>query len=297
MGVMPRKKKSSSKKGESLFTVDRFNQLKTALMPLVGPGLLFAAIFCALALLTYDAADAPSEFVAPANEGENIQNAMGSLGALLAARLFGTFGTGVWLAVIGAIMLLIQSIRGHETDHLWVRAGGVVMSTLALAALWAAFASGFGVLPDGNGGAVGAWIVGELSPRFGWLGTPIICGTGLAIGLWCAADRMLSPILARLPFAKLVQYCRESITVVINLVQPEPATAGGARAGGRKSKKAKPAATVAVLEPEDAEEEEWEEDEEEDEDEYELTDADEEDWEEEDEEEEDWEEEEEEEEE
>ena len=293
MDVMPRKKKSSSQKGESLFTVDRFNQLKTALMPLVGPGLLFAAIFCALALLTYDVADAPSEFVAPANEGENIQNAMGSLGALLAARLFGTFGTGVWLAVIGAIMLLIQSIRGHETDHLWVRAGGVVMSTLALAALWAAFASGFGVLPDGNGGAVGAWIVGELGPRFGWLGTPIICGTGLVIGLWCAADRMLSPILARLPFAKLVQCCRESITVVINLVQPEPATAGGARAGGRKSKKAKPAATVAVLEPEDAEEEEWEEDEEEDEDEYELTDADEEDWEEEDEEEEDWEEEEE----
>ncbi len=259
MGVMPGKKKSSSKKGESLFTIDRFNQLKTALMPLVGPGLLFAAIFCALALLTYDAADAPSEFVAPANEGENIQNAMGSLGALLAARLFGTFGTGVWLAVIGAIMLLIQSIRGQETDHLWVRAGGVVMSTLALAALWARFASGFGILPDGNGGAVGAWIVGELGPRFGWLGTPIICGTGLAIGLWCAADRMLSPILARLPFARLVQYCRESITVVINLVQPEPATAGGARSGGRKSKKAKPTATVAVLEPEDAEEEEWEE--------------------------------------
>ena len=292
---MPRKKKSSSKKGESLFTVDRFNQLKAALMPLVGPGLLFEAIFCALALLTYDVADTPSEFVAPANEGENIQNAMGSLGAPLAARLFGTFGTGVWLTVIGAIMLLIQSIRGHETDQLWVRAGGVVMSTLALAALWAEFASGFGVLPDGNGGAVGAWIVGELSPRFGWLGTPIICGTGLAIGLWCAADRMLSPILARLPFAKLVQYCRESITVVINLVQPEPATAGGARAGGRKSKKTKPAGTVAVLEPEDAEEEEWQEDEEEDEDdedEYELTDADEEDWEEEDEEE-DWEEEEE----
>ena len=292
---MPRKKKSSSQKGESLFTVDRFNQLKTALMPLVGPGLLFAAIFCALALLTYDVADAPSEFVAPANEGENIQNAMGSLGALLAARLFGTFGTGVWLAVIGAIMLLIQSIRGHETDHLWVRAGGVVMSTLALAALWAEFASGFGMLPDGNGGGRGRVDCGRTEPRFGWLGTPIICGTGLAIGLWCAADRMLSPILARLPFAKLVQYCRESITVVINLVQPEPATAGGARAGGRKSKKAKPAATVAVLEPEDAEEEEWEEDEEEDEDEYELTDADEEeeDWEEEDEEEEDWEEEEE----
>ena len=209
----------------------------------------------------------------------NIQNAMGSLGALLAARLFGTFGTGVWLAVIGAIMLLIQSIRGQETDQIWVRAGGVVMSTLALAALWAEFATGFGVLPDGNGGAVGAWIVGELGPRFGWLGTPIICGTGLAIGLWCAADRMLSPLLARLPFAKLLQYSRESITVVINLVQPEPATAGGARAGGRKSKKVKPAATVAVLEPEDVEEEEWEEDE--DEDEYELTDADEEDWEEE----------------
>ena len=285
---MPGKKKSSSKKGESLFTIDRFNQLKTALMPLVGPGLLFAAIFCALALLTYDVADAPSEFVAPANEGENIQNAMGSLGALLAARLFGTFGTGVWLAVIGAIMLLIQSIRGQETDQLWVRTGGVVLSTLALAALWAEFAPGFGVVPDGNGGAVGAWIVGELGLRFGWLGTPIICSTGLAIGLWCAADRMLSPILARLPFGKLVQYCRESITVVINLVQPEPVTAGGARAGGRKSKKAKSAASVAVMEPEDAEEEEWEE-----EDEYELTDADEEDWEEEEEEEEDWEEEEE----
>ena len=277
---MPGKKKSSSKKGESLFTIDRFNQLKTALMPLVGPGLLFAAIFCALALLTYDAADAPSEFVAPANEGENIQNAMGSLGALLAARLFGTFGTGVWLAVIGAIMLLIQSIRGQETDHLWVRAGGVVMSTLALAALWARFASGFGILPDGNGGAVGAWVVGELGPRFGWLGTPIICGTGLAIGLWCAADRMLSPILARLPFARLVQYCRESITVVINLVQPEPATAGGARSGGRKSKKAKPTATVAVGGTESTEEEEeWGEDEGEDE--YELMDAnEEEDWEE-----------------
>lgn len=281
---MPRKKKSSSKKGESLFTLDRFNQLKTALMPLFGPALLFAAIFCALALLTYDMADAPSEFVAPANEGENIQNAMGSLGALLAARLFGAFGTGVWLAVIGAIMLLIQSIRGQETDQIWVRAGGVVMSTLALAALWAEFAPGFGVLPDGNGGAAGAWIVGELSPRFGWLGTPIICGTGLAIGLWCAADRMLSPVLARLPFAKLGQYCRESITVVVNLVQPEPATAGGARAGGRKSKKTKPAAIVGVLEPEDVEEE-WEEDE----DEYELTDADQEDWEEEEEEE--WEEE------
>ena len=284
MEVMPRKKKSSSKKGESLFTLDRFNQLKTALMPLFGPALLFGAIFCALALLTYDMADAPSEFVAPANEGENIKNAMGSLGALLAARLFGAFGTGVWLAVIGAIMLLIQSIRGQETDQIWVRAGGVVMSTLALAALWAEFAPGFGVLPDGNGGAAGAWIVGELSPRFGWLGTPIICGTGLAIGLWCAADRMLSPILARLPFAKLGQYCRESITVVVNLVQPEPATAGGARAGGRKSKKTKPAAIVGVLEPEDVEEE-WEEDE------YELTDADEEDWEEEEEEEEEWEEE------
>ena len=80
----------------------------------------------------------------------------GSLGALLAARLFGTFGTGVWLAVIGAIMLLIQSIRGHETDHLWVRAGGVVMSTLALAALWAAFASGFGVLRTETAQARGA---------------------------------------------------------------------------------------------------------------------------------------------
>ena len=75
--------------------------------------------------------------------------------------------------------------------------------------------------------------------------------------------------------------------MVVNLVQPEPATAGGARAGGRKSKKTKPAAIVGVLEPEDVEEE-WKEDE----DEYELTDADEEDWEEEEEEEEEWEEEE-----
>ena len=57
MDVMPRKKKSSSIKGESLFTVHRFNQLKAALMPLFGPGLLFAAIFCALALLTYDVAE------------------------------------------------------------------------------------------------------------------------------------------------------------------------------------------------------------------------------------------------
>ena len=125
-------------------------------MPLVGPGLAVCGHLLCVGLLTYDVADTPSEFVAPANEGENIQNAMGSLGALLAARLFGTFGTGVWLTVIGAIMLLIQSIRGQETDQIWVRAGGVVMSTLALAALWAEFASGFGVLPDGNGGAVGA---------------------------------------------------------------------------------------------------------------------------------------------
>ena len=99
-------------------------------------------------------ADAPSES-SPANEGENIQMQWAAC-ALLAARLFGTFGTGVWLAVIGGIMLLIQSIRGQGPTNLgpggWRRDG-----TLALAGGPNLVGSEFCPTENGALWALGLW--------------------------------------------------------------------------------------------------------------------------------------------
>ena len=213
-------------------------------MPLVGPGSCLRPSSC-VGAVDLRRGRCTLGIRGPANEGENIQNAMGSLGHCWPLG-FRHVRHGVWLAVIGHHAA--DSIhRGHEptTFGSGRRRGHEHLGpgrTLGCIRQWVRGVAGR------KRRRCGRVDCGRTGPRFGWLGTPIICGTGLAIGLWCAADRMLSPILARLPFAKLVQYCRESITVVINLVQPEPATGGGS-SQWTQVKKAKPAATVAVLEP------------------------------------------------
>ncbi len=171
----------------------------------VGVALIGAALLCALALATYQPAD-PIFARAP------VENAAGSVGASLAALLFGIFGAGAFVLVAAMAVfgtrLLVGAGLPPLTSRFWVGAPLLLISIATLPPvlkgpfpeLFSGLAPGFvgGFLAEHQRWLLGTWgavlvngillLIGCLSASGLSMGTALI-GVGVVLG-WLGAGAL-----------------------------------------------------------------------------------------------------------
>ncbi|RLS52119.1 MAG: DNA translocase FtsK [Planctomycetota bacterium] len=239
----------------------------------------FAAwVLVALALVSFDAADAPSRTVASWNQPP--ANLMGAVGALVALTVYEAFGFGAWIPMLLGGVALWATFTGRAISHPVVRAVGAVIAMIALSALHATWFPRLGSLAGAEAGLIPQWFAQQFVARFNGVGTSLILLLALVLGLMVAADELLGMLPKA--FARVGEALeplwktdwRGLIARATAKPQPAVATVGGAAAAATDEPKARPmrrktraeadvAATedsnVAVLDAEDAEAEEAEE--------------------------------------
>jgi S-DNA-T family DNA segregation ATPase FtsK/SpoIIIE len=169
------------------------------------PALMIVAITLVtfVAVLTHDPADpvptsvwpisqfySPDISVYPVNE--NIQNACGSLGALISSLLLDAVGIGVALLIgAGGGVATALLVRGHMNAPVLRSLGGcvVLIGACTAAAMTSVELAGMPVV--GNGGYLGAMGATFLLQHFHPIGSWIITLTTLAAGLLLTTDYML----------------------------------------------------------------------------------------------------------
>ncbi len=152
-------------------------------------GLCAMWIFVAIALLSYDAADAPGHFVAPHNNPA--LNLGGPVGAFLAHHLFMLLGGGVWALMLGLAVGIGCALGRRPLDQPKLRTVGLVLVASAVGGILA-LAWPFGsVRPEGAGGIVGVFMAHELGSRFGELGAWLWIGLLFAVGAVLAFDELV----------------------------------------------------------------------------------------------------------
>jgi len=232
----------------------------------------FAAwVLVALALVSFDAADAPSRTVASWNQPP--ANLMGAVGAMVALTVYESFGFGAWIPMLLGGIALWATFTGRAISHPMVRVLGAVIAMIAFSALHATWFPRLGSLAGAESGLIPQWFAQQLVVRFNGLGTSLILLLALVLGLMVAADELLG-MLPR-AFARVGEALeplwktdwRGLIARATAKPQPAVAVVGGAVAAkdeptvrpmGRKTKAQADAAEmddsdVAVLDAEDAE--------------------------------------------
>jgi S-DNA-T family DNA segregation ATPase FtsK/SpoIIIE len=150
----------------------------------------FAAwVLVALALASFDAADAPSRTVASWNQPP--ANLMGAVGALVALTVYEAFGFGAWIPMLLGGVALWATFSGRAISHPMVRAVGAVIAMIAFSALHATWFPRLGSLAGAEAGLVPQWFAQQFVARFNGLGTSLILLLALVLGLMVAADELL----------------------------------------------------------------------------------------------------------
>ena len=150
----------------------------------------FAAwVLTALALVSFDAADAPSRTVASWNQPP--ANLMGAVGAMVALTVYEAFGFGAWIAMILGGIALWATFTGRAISHPMVRVVGVVIAMIAFSALHATWFPRLGSLAGAEAGLIPQWFAQQFVARFNGVGTSLILLLALVLGLMVAADELL----------------------------------------------------------------------------------------------------------
>jgi len=239
----------------------------------------FAAwVLVALALASFDAADAPSRTVAAWNQPP--ANLMGAVGALVALTVYEAFGFGAWIPMLLGGIALWATFTGRAISHPMVRAVGAVIAMIAFSALHATWFPRLGSLAGAEAGLIPQWFSQQFVARFNGVGTSLILLLALVLGLMVAADELLGMLPKA--FARVGEALeplwktdwRGMIARATAKPQPAVATVGGTAAAANDEPKARPMrrkskaaaieaeaddSAVAVLDAEDAEAEEAEE--------------------------------------
>jgi S-DNA-T family DNA segregation ATPase FtsK/SpoIIIE len=155
--------------------------------------LLFVAVatwvFMLLSLGSFHATDWPSHQVYPYPQ---MQNLCGAVGAFVAYYCFLALGQGVFPILFFSGVCLALVLFSNRVGDLWLRAIGLLLLSIAFAAVIHNFkpgsASGF---PEGHGGIVGIWTSTVLQANFNTVGTRLILFTAMMIGLLLAADELV----------------------------------------------------------------------------------------------------------
>ncbi len=144
-------------------------------------------LLVATALASYDPADAPGHFIAPANVKP--KNLVGQLGANIAYNTYLMLGPGVWVAITGVFTFLIVTLAGKPVTSLMRRLLGLLVMTIAASAILGLSAPHMIDRPEGAGGLVALYLNNGLMPMLNVMGTMLVMTLLFLIGSIMAADQ------------------------------------------------------------------------------------------------------------
>jgi len=146
------------------------------------------ALFLAIALLSFDVADAPSHVVAVHNDPAS--NFCGPVGAWIAYWTYHILGFGVWMLIFGVCTWVTLVFRGVEVNQTAVRALGVLIMALSVSCFHELFLPEVGTLAGAKAGLIAKTLVTQLTSNFNGFGAFLIVFAAFSIGLVVAAERV-----------------------------------------------------------------------------------------------------------
>jgi S-DNA-T family DNA segregation ATPase FtsK/SpoIIIE len=155
--------------------------------------LLFLAaggwVFLLVSLGSFHYNDWPSHDVYPYPP---IQNLCGSVGAFISYYTFLAVGQGAFPAMFFTGVCFVLMMCGSKIGDLWMRAVGLILLTVAFAAVCHHFKPGsYDAFPEGRGGIIGISSATVLQHYFSTVGTRLILATTALVGLLLAADDLV----------------------------------------------------------------------------------------------------------
>lgn len=180
-----------------------YQRLKSDLLAL---SLFAVALFTGLALFSYDPMDPPSTLRYPVRA--DVVNLCGPTGAYLAHSLITSFGLGAWFVLASLLAVDMGLFSRNPIRDPLIRLMGAGAMLVAICLLLQILAPRLPTAPlIGSGGYVGAWGRAILTERFSTVGSVVIVGTLLVVGLILATEAFFLKLLAsliRLPFVVLL---------------------------------------------------------------------------------------------
>ena len=146
------------------------------------------ALFVAVALLSFNAGDAPSHVVAVHNDP--IANLCGSVGAWIAYWTYHVLGFGIWVLLVGAGAWVTLVFRGVEISHTAVRALGFLIMAVAVSCFHELFFPEFGSLAGAKAGLIAKTIITQLNANFSSFGAFLLVLAAFSIGLVVGAEKI-----------------------------------------------------------------------------------------------------------
>jgi S-DNA-T family DNA segregation ATPase FtsK/SpoIIIE len=175
---------------------------------LAGLGLVIVALFLMLSLLSYHPADPISEPFFPLNLfyqldpvsyplADHVQNDCGPIGALTADMLLRAAGRGAYYIVLSMGGLALVLFRQTTSSALLIRWLGWGLSLAGLTTLAALIGtSGWNGPMIGPGGYLGALGRGMLAQHFGVVGSLLLAGAAVLLGVLLCTDYVLFQLAA-----------------------------------------------------------------------------------------------------
>ena len=158
--------------------------------------LLCVCVFLLVSVVSFDMADAPSDFVWPHNAES--ANLCGPVGAFCAYYMLYYFGPGVLVAFLSGIIALIALLWGKPVSQPVLRLTGLVLVVSAISTtwylIWPSEPLAFyrtGAFPDGNGGVLGVAAAVFLRVHLAELGTWLVVLCCWTVGSLLLADSLV----------------------------------------------------------------------------------------------------------
>jgi S-DNA-T family DNA segregation ATPase FtsK/SpoIIIE len=165
--------------------MERTTSTRSILLFLAAGG--WAFLLVSLGSFHYD--DWPSHTVYPYPP---IQNLCGSVGAFISYYTFLAVGQGAFPAMFFSGVCVVLMMCGSKVGDLWMRSVGLILLTVAFAAVCHHFKPGsYDAFPEGRGGIVGISSATVLQHYFSTVGTRLILATTALVGLLLAADDLV----------------------------------------------------------------------------------------------------------
>ncbi len=164
----------------------------------IGVLAMAAAILTLASLATFDPRD-PSFFSYASSLDQPIHNAVGRVGAELAADLLGLFGLSALLVPPILFLWGWMWVGGRRLAHVWRRSIGLILVVPSLSLL-ASVLHQADILPGGRverpGGFLGDELFRLLLFSLGRFGMAVLALVGMALAVICLSDRSLTSFLA-----------------------------------------------------------------------------------------------------